>query len=204
MRLLSIETTTSVGSIAIVENFNIIKEITFKSEDVASELVKNLNYITQNFNINNFDYFVVSKGPGSWTGIKTGISFVKGLVCGKTEKIYTVSVPDSLFFILRNYKCKFLCLINAFRGNFYISKFNGKFNYGKNFPIKIVSNEMVKNILKKNNYIPIGPGLDIFPPLKKNNFIFPIYPLASYNAFLSYEKIKRGIKSTSYEPHYGR
>jgi len=89
MKLLSIETTTSVGSIAIIENFKIINEIVFKSEDVASHLADKTNRIIENSGIKleEIDYFVISRGPGSWTGIRTGISFVKGLTLGKILKI---------------------------------------------------------------------------------------------------------------------
>jgi len=85
MKLLSIETTTSVGSIAIIENFKIISEIVFKSEDVASCLVGKTKRIIDDSGIKleEIDYFVISRGPGSWTGIRTGISFVKGLSPGR-------------------------------------------------------------------------------------------------------------------------
>ena len=205
MKLLSIETTSSIGSIAVVENFNLLKEITFKSDDIASCLVENLENINGEIKISDFDYFIVSIGPGSWTGIRTGISFVKGIACGKREKIYAVSLPDSLFFILKDFRCKLICVVNAYRENFYISKYNCKFNFKKSFPIKTFSKKIVKNILKKEDYIPIGPGVNIFlNNYKKDVFKFPVYPLASYNAFLAYEKIKRGIKSPPLEPYYGR
>ncbi len=207
MKLLSIETTTSIGSIAIVENFKILNEIVFKSEDVAGYLVEKTKRIMDDSEIKleEIDFFVISRGPGSWTGIRTGISFVKGLTLGKTEKIYVVSVPDSIFFILKNYKRNFLCVINAYRGNFYISEYKGRFYFKSSFPIRTVSTEKVLDILKKNNYIAVGPGLEVLFNLEeKNIFKFPIYPLASYNAFLACEKIKKGIKSIHPIPYYGR
>jgi len=207
MKLLSIETTTSVGSIAIVEDFKILNEIVFKSEDVAGCLVEKTERIIDDSKINleEIDFFVISRGPGSWTGIRTGISFVKGLALGKTEKIYVVSVPDSIFFMLRNFKRNFLCIINAYRGNFYISKYEGRFYSKSPFPIKTVSTKEVLDILKEDNYIPVGPGLEVLFNLEeKNIFKFPVYPLASYNAFLAYEKIQKGIKSIHPIPYYGR
>jgi len=207
MKLLSIETTTSIGSIAIVENFKVLNEIVFKSEDIAGYLVDKTKSIVDNSKIEleEIDFFVVSRGPGSWTGIRTGLSFVKGLALGKNEKIYVVSVPDSIFFILKNFKRNFLCVINAYRGNFYISEYKGRFYFKSPFPIKTVSTKEVLDILKKGDYIPVGPGLEVLFNLEeKNIFKFPLYPLASYNAFLAYEKIKKGIKSIRPIPYYGK
>jgi len=108
-------------------------------------------------------------------------------------------------FLREDFKNKFLCIINAYRGNFYISEYKGKFYFKSSFPIKTVSRKEVIHTLKKENYIPVGPGLEVLLNMEeKNIFKFPMYPLATYNAFLAYEKIKKGIKSIHPIPYYGR
>ena len=96
MKILSIETTTNFGSIAFLEDGLIKREVFFKSDDIAGEIVEKINIIGDDF-----DYVVVSVGPGSWTGIRIGISFAKGLTLGNRDKIYCVSIFDSYFIQLR-------------------------------------------------------------------------------------------------------
>lgn len=207
MKLLSIESTTSTGSISVVEDFYVLQEIVFRTEDVAGQLVKNLDYLLKNLkmSLKNIDYFVVSTGPGSWTGIRVGISFVKGLAAGKEKKIYPVSVPESFFFLLKDLNKQLLCLIDAYRGNFYTSEYRGKFHYKKGFSIKMMGKKEVVEVLKREKIIPVGPGIEVlFNKEVRNKFRFPVFPLSSYNAFLAFEKIKRGIHPSSPVPYYGR
>ena len=208
MKILSIETTSEMGSIAICEE-EIVNEIFFFSKDVAEELISHLEYLLErtHLTISDFDYIVVSIGPGSWTGIRVGISFAKGLVKGEKEKIYCVSVPESLFFAIKGFRKPSICVINAYRGEFYISFFNGKFLFKNSFRIKKIKREQLESILKEKKYLVVGPGiLQLKDILKQNCLLPPFYwfPRASFNALVAVEKIKRKIPSQLPEPYYGR
>lgn len=201
MKILSIETTTNFGSIAILQDDIIKKEIFFESSDLAAELVEKLNYVYEEF-----DYLVVDSGPGSWTGIRLGISFAKGLVLGQIDKIYAVNVFDSIFYSFKDIKAKFLCIIHCSRDIFYYSEFNGRFNYKKSFRIKKIVLKDLLSIIKKRDYILIGPGLINLKELTKLERIktnyFLSYPRASLNGLVAYKKIKNKIPSARLEPIY--
>ncbi len=203
MQLLSIETTSNFGSIAILENRKIKREIFFESSDIAGELVEKLNYVYDDFN-----YIVVSLGPGSWTGIRIGISFAKGLACGKKEKIYCVNIFESFFHTVKEIKDKFLCIVPLSKDSFYYSEFNGIFKYEKSFKIKTITFDELISIVKKRKYVLIGPGvLNLKEKLSIEEFKtleFLWYPRASLNGIVAYEKIKRGISSLPQEPIYGK
>jgi tRNA threonylcarbamoyl adenosine modification protein YeaZ len=212
MNILSIETTTENCSIAILESGEITKEYIFKSDDAANTLIPSLDFILgkNGRKISDYQRIVVSTGPGSWTGIRLGISFAKGLALGQKDKLYSVTVPESLFFAARQFSCKTRCIINAYRKSFYISFFNGRFFYKKGFPIEILKENDLFSLLLKKDSLTIGPGISVLPPQIKNHKNIKIfyhlfaYPRASYNAALAEEKIKRGIPSPPLEPYYGR
>ncbi|MFN4226733.1 MAG: tRNA threonylcarbamoyladenosine biosynthesis protein TsaB [Candidatus Ratteibacteria bacterium] len=204
MKILSIETTTNFGSIAILEDDIIKREIFFESSDLAGELVEKLNFV-----YDEFDYVVVSSGPGSWTGIRIGMSFAKGLVLGDIDKIYVVNVFDSIFYSVKDIKAKFLGIVYCSKEDFYCSEFiGGRFNYKKLYKIRKISLRELLSIVKKNEYILIGPGLINLGEFKKleklKSIYFLSYPRASLNGLVAYQKIKRKIPSLPVEPIYGK
>lgn len=203
IRLLSIETTSNFGSIAFLNNGEVKKEIFFGSSDAAGELIEKLNYIYEEF-----DYIVVSVGPGSWTGIRVGLSFAKGLVVGKKEKIYCVNLFEVFFYNLRYTNEKLLCIVPSSKGKFYYAEYKGKFRFEKIFKIKEISIDKLIKIIKEKKPILIGPGflnLKEFIDVKEIKTLkFFWYPRASLNGILAYEKIIRKIPSLPPEPLYGK
>ncbi len=202
MQIVSIETTTNFGSIAFVEDGLIKKEVFFESSDIAGEIVEKLNIV-----YDDFDYVVVSNGPGSWTGIKIGISFAKGLTFSD-KKIYCVNIFETFFYSVKDFKDNFLCIVNCTKDKFYICEFKGRFNYNGKFKIKIIDlNQLIWFIKKKKHFL-IGPGVlnlkEIIDIEKIKTIGFLWYPRASLNGILAYEKIKRNIPSPLPEPIYGK
>lgn len=80
MKILSIDTASSICSVAILEDKKVIKEI--KNNDSNTHSVKLMPQIEQifkdtNLNLEDIDLLVCDKGPGSFTGIRIGISTIK-------------------------------------------------------------------------------------------------------------------------------
>lgn len=79
MKILSIDTSSNICSIAIMEDTNLIKEISLDNGLTHSEsLMPTIDTIFNELNIklNQIDLIVSDKGPGSFTGIRIGISTV--------------------------------------------------------------------------------------------------------------------------------
>ncbi|MCM8818734.1 MAG: tRNA (adenosine(37)-N6)-threonylcarbamoyltransferase complex dimerization subunit type 1 TsaB [Candidatus Omnitrophica bacterium] len=202
MKFISIETTSNFGSIAVVDNGRIKKEIFFESPDIAEQLVEKLNCVYEDF-----DYVIASVGPGWWTGIRIGLSFAKGLVAGRREKIYCVDIFESFFYSIRNINEKFLCIIPSSKEKFFYSEFKGNFKFGK-FKIKEVSLSQLIKIIKEKEPILIGPGIlslkELIEVKKIKTLEFLWYPRASLNGILAYEKIIQKIPGLPPEPIYGK
>ncbi len=83
MKILSIDTASSICSVAILEDNKVIKEIS--NDDANTHSVKLMPQIEQlfketNLTLNDIDLLACDKGPGSFTGIRIGISTVKAFL----------------------------------------------------------------------------------------------------------------------------
>lgn len=80
--ILSIDTTSEFGSIALVDRATVVEEVLLYSTDgfghVLFEHVHTL-LAGNDLNVNQIDCFAAAAGPGSFTGVRVGLTAVKGL-----------------------------------------------------------------------------------------------------------------------------
>ena len=82
MKILCIDTSTSAGSIALVRENRLLGELLEDSPRTHSaRLLAGIDALLKNVNlsISDVDVFAVISGPGSFTGIRIGLTTVKGL-----------------------------------------------------------------------------------------------------------------------------
>ncbi len=178
MKILSIDTASDVCSVAILDDNTVIKEISVK--DGYTHSVKLMPQIKQafkdtNLSLGDIDLFACDKGPGSFTGIRIGISTIKAFCDVTCKPCVGISSLLGLAYNVKNngYICS---LIDAKNDNVYYSLFenaNGKYvqigeylsdniNYITNIlkncnkPISFVGNgsivykDVLKSVLKEN------------------------------------------------------
>jgi len=93
-RVLAIDTTSSFGSFAIVEDERVVEEVIVPSDDgyspilfgVIAELLKR-----HQWSLESIDCFAGAGGPGSFTGVRVGLTAVKGLAEGTGRLAVAVS-----------------------------------------------------------------------------------------------------------------
>jgi tRNA threonylcarbamoyladenosine biosynthesis protein TsaB len=81
MLILALDTSTAVGSLAIVEDLRVIREAPLAGEDpYSSRLFRHLDSLLAeaNLELQAFDLFAVAAGPGSFTGLRVGLTAAKG------------------------------------------------------------------------------------------------------------------------------
>ena len=122
MKILSIDSATAAATCAILEDDNVLSEITFNYKKQHSLIL--MPIIDELFNntgmcISDIDAFVVSKGPGSFTGLRIGLATVKGLSQGTNKPFVAISTLDALANNLA-YTNGIICpILDALRDNVY-------------------------------------------------------------------------------------
>jgi len=100
MKVLAVETATFTGGIAIVDNGEgLISEVKLSVRVVHSErLMPAIQWILEmsHLALDEIDAFAVSIGPGSFTGLRIGLSTVKGLSYATRRPIVPVPTLDAM------------------------------------------------------------------------------------------------------------
>ena len=125
MKLLCIETCLGFYSVAVFDADRLLSKFQSKVlNEQAENLAKSVLFCMNEANITfaELDSVAVTNGPGSFTGLRIGLSFVKGLKISYPKlEIFSVSTLELLAF---SQKCeKGMVAINAGKGQFYTSKF---------------------------------------------------------------------------------
>ena len=99
MRILAVDTATKSCSVAVTEKGFLAAELTTVSAQTHSKhLLKMIHSVinTAGITISDVDGFAVTIGPGSFTGLRIGISSVKGLAVALDKPVVGVSSLDAL------------------------------------------------------------------------------------------------------------
>ncbi len=135
-RILCVDTSSFICSVSVFENLSLISSNSTEVEKSHSKLL--IQLIDQSLKdakikINEVDAFAVSMGPGSYTGLRIGVSTIKGL-CYSLEKplisINTLEIlSKSALNHINNYNDFFICpMIDARRMEVFIKMLDNDFN----------------------------------------------------------------------------
>lgn len=126
MKILSIDTSSSIASVAIVEDFTPL--ITLDNADEKTHSQKLMPMIDEAFkktglSLNDIQLIACSLGPGSFTGVRIGIATAKAFVDSRNIPAVGVSSLEGLAYSTQQdgYIC---CLLNANHDNVYAGIFN--------------------------------------------------------------------------------
>lgn len=212
-KILCIDTTSEFCSVSLFINQNLIENNNSKIERSHSKLLIKLIDDTLNNNklkIADIDIFSISKGPGSYTGLRIGLSSIKGfcyaldkpLVSINTLKILAISALENI-----DDKDFILCpMIDARRMEVYTKSFDHNLNELSNDQAIILEKDTFENFKDKKVYF-FGDGSDKYKKIvNRKNFIFldNINPDSKFMGQLSYDKfINRNFEDlSSFEPNY--
>lgn len=218
MMILSVDTTSFTGSIALLKDTKLIAEVGMDSSSTHSErllpavdLLLKMNQLS----IRDMDGFAVCVGPGSFTGIRIGLSTIKSFSYASGKPVAGVSTLKALAEKLRHSQAHLLCpLLDAKKGEIYAALFESKsdrllevISQGAYSPDRFFS------LLPSHRIISfIGNGVEVYR--KK---IFQYFKdkarLAQRSAFIAHEigllgyemlKRKKGVSAEKLEPLYFR
>lgn len=99
MRILAVDTATKSCSVAITEKHTVLEEITAVHEQTHSKhLLEMIHAVLQStgLGMSSLDGFAVTRGPGSFTGLRIGISSIKGLALAVNKPVVGISSLEAL------------------------------------------------------------------------------------------------------------
>lgn len=135
MLILAGDTTTFAGSVALLHNTKLIAEVNLNSSTTYSErLLSSIHFILQvnNLDIKDIQGYAFAAGPGSFTGIRIGLSTVKSLAFASGKPVVPVSTLHALALKLKFTPGTLLCpLLDAKKGQIYAALFRSQGNFLK-------------------------------------------------------------------------
>ena len=99
MRVLALDTTTSAGSVALVDDESVIAErVGDSSRTHAARLPDEVFALLDSCGarLEDVDVFAVARGPGSFTGLRIGIATIQGLAFVTRRPVVGISALDAL------------------------------------------------------------------------------------------------------------
>ena len=103
MKILALESSGLVASVAVTEDGNLLGEYTMNYKKTHSQtLLPMLQALTEmiELDLNTLDAIAVSKGPGSFTGLRIGSATAKGLGLALNKPIIPVPTVDAMAYNL--------------------------------------------------------------------------------------------------------
>lgn len=103
MKVLGIDTSSDVATVALIDDDKLIAEYTLNFKKTHSErLMPMIEEMLSacGCDVSEVDLFAVAVGPGSFTGLRIGIATAKGLAHATGKKVVPVGTLDALAFNL--------------------------------------------------------------------------------------------------------
>lgn len=220
MKILAIDSSGLVASVAVVTDEDVIAEYTFNYKKTHSitlmpmveEIIKKLE-----LDLNEIDGIAVSAGPGSFTGLRIGASTGKGLGLALKKPMICIPSLDALAFNLFKTDSLICPIMDARRNQVYtgIYEFIGDEFITIKSQIAVEINEIADEINQLNkSVIFLGDGVPVYKDILRELLKVPFYfaPVhvskqrAGAVGALGIEYMKKGIvvSADEFEPIYLR
>lgn len=129
MKVLGIDTSGYANSIGVVDDDRILADFTFSAKtDSLEKIVTNIDFALKkaNLNLEDIQGFGIGLGPGSWTGIRVGVTVAKILAYSTNKPVCGVPTLEVLAYNVRNTAALICPIINAVRDTVYAAFYRMK------------------------------------------------------------------------------
>ncbi|WP_405023537.1 tRNA (adenosine(37)-N6)-threonylcarbamoyltransferase complex dimerization subunit type 1 TsaB [Mangrovimonas cancribranchiae] len=209
--ILSIETATTNCSVALSkegETIALIEDYD-KGYSHAERLHAYIDQILSEGNIDKsqLDAIAVSKGPGSYTGLRIGVSTAKGLAYALEKPLISVSTLESLSRQVNIEGGYIIPMLDARRMEVYSAVFNADFSLARDIKAEVLEENSFQEYLEKEKVYFIGNGVEKTKTIITHPnavFIDAKLPSANEMGSIAYKKYKvNNFEDVAYfEPYY--
>ena len=217
MIVVGLETSSTIAGIAVVRDRRVMAEASQELGGVhAEKLPGMLERIMDDLDApwSEVEGFAISIGPGSYTGLRVGLSLVKGLAYVTKRPVAAVPTLDTIAFQVPSCRYPVHVLTDARRGQVYEARYDTSGGWPERQteyrvgPLEDVLETIDDTVLL------VGSGVDAYQPdivaVLGERACFPAPGagrlMASSTAFLGLDRLKRGEQSdlNALEPLYLR
>lgn len=211
--ILNIETSTKVCSVALAKNEEVIGIIEYEDENYSHAEKLNLFILEllekNNLSFNDLDAVAISEGPGSYTGLRIGVSTAKGICYAKDIPLIAVNTLEALckqVTIETGYK---IPMIDARRMEVFMSVRTPADDIHQEQTNAIISEDSFNSYENESIYL-FGNGAQklksLFSEQPNIHFVDDIKCSAKGMIHLAYQKfLTQDFVDTAYfEPNYGK
>lgn len=162
MKILSVDTSSSVCAVAILENDEVIKENILDNGKTHSENFMSLLDETlkeTKVTLDDIDLIACCVGPGSFTGIRIGIASIKAIAEIKQIPIVSVTSLESLIYNVEKVDNEvIISLIDARNNQVYAGIFDKEYKKIQDYLAEDI-NEVLEKISSYNDFVFVGDGV---------------------------------------------
>ena len=170
MKVLGIETSGFVGNIAVCDGNKVVARKSYgKNFSHGKEIISSLESLFNEirWESSNIDLIAVSTGPGSYTGLRVGVTCAKTLAYGLAKPVIDVPTLDVLVENVKDNNAKTICpVLDAKRKSVYACIYDKSNNESRrSTDFLIISPDSLIDILPDSTLIfgdGIAPYRDIF------------------------------------------
>ena len=217
--ILTIETSTKVCSVCLSQDgLHIAAKELYEANSHATHLTVFIDELFEKtkFALNDLDAIAVSSGPGSYTGLRIGVSVAKGLCYGLNIPLIAITSLEALAYAglkceeieeVANDKMLFCPMIDARRMEVYTTLYDSHMNRVTPITAEIIDETSFQKELASHKIIFLGDGAEKckeFITGPNAIFVANKAPLASNMVAVSFKKFtaKQFEDVAYFEPFY--
>lgn len=211
-RILNLETATTNCSVSISEGIDIVRlkennAINYSHSEQLHVFIKEA-LDEASFSFSDLDAIAVSKGPGSYTGLRIGVSAAKGLCFSLDLPLISVPTLQSMASqVLLKEDDVVIPVLDARRMEVYSSVFDADFKEVRETKAEIITEDSFSDYASFQKVHIVGSGAEKCQEiLRQGNFQFDtsIVPSAKEMATISFGKFRQNaFEDVAYfEPYY--
>jgi tRNA threonylcarbamoyladenosine biosynthesis protein TsaB len=215
MAILSIETSSKVCSVAVHEQGIEVANFTLFTEKSSSSLLTPIiRQILENLNIKpvELEAIAVAKGPGSYTGLRIGVSTAKGLCLALEKPLIAINTLQAMALQVKGIynQNHLICpMLDARRMEVYCAFYDNNNTEIEPTSAKIINENSFAELLEIKNVVFLGDGADKCKNILSANknavfHVMPISPNANTLGVLGWESFKKQQfeNLVTFEPFY--
>ena len=212
--ILSIDTSTKVCSVVLHSDGKLLAISELYTEKSHSGMLTTLceNVVRYaGFSLNDLDAFAVAKGPGSYTGLRIGVSTAKGFCFALDKPLIAVNTLEAMAYQLKDFydETHLLCpMIDARRMEVYCQILDNQMNVISETEAKIINELSFSEILDEKKIVFFGDGATkCRAEISHKNAVFlntEIHPSAKTVGLVATKSFEKSLfeNVVTFEPFY--